>query len=97
MHKRWFMVGWSVLLCVVLGCSDVTAYADAPIELDQQTRDALIEKYGLEKPEDPSPRNLLLEGDWGISFSSPIERYKMAVSTIQTLQQPVTIILRLLV
>jgi hypothetical protein len=97
-RKRWIMVGWVSLLLVVLGCSDVTsAYADVPSELDQQTRDALAEKYGLEKTEDPSPRNLLLEGDWGISFSSPIERYKMAISTVQTLQQPVTLIIRLLV
>ncbi|WP_157258417.1 hypothetical protein [Paenibacillus sp. AD87] len=51
----------------------------------------------MEKPEDPPPRNLLLEGDWGISFKSPIERYKMAISTIQSLQQPITFILRLLV
>ncbi|WP_218135430.1 hypothetical protein [Paenibacillus sp. 276b] len=97
-RKSWIMVGWGVLLLVVFGCSDVTAaYADYPSELDQQTRDALIEKYGLEKPEDPPPRNLLLEGDWGISFKSPIERYKMAISTIQSLQQPITFILRLLV
>ncbi|WP_179800926.1 MULTISPECIES: hypothetical protein [unclassified Paenibacillus] len=97
-RKSWIMVGWGVLMLLVFGCSDVTAaYADYPSELDQQTRDALIEKYGLEKPEDPPPRNLLLEGDWGISFKSPIERYKMAISTIQSLQQPITFILRLLV
>ncbi|MCZ1266687.1 hypothetical protein [Paenibacillus tundrae] len=98
MRKSWIMVGWGVLLLVVFGCSDVTvAYANYPSELDQQTRDAIIEKYGLEKPEDPPPRNLLLDGDWGISFKSPIERYKMAISTIQSLQQPITFILRLLV
>ncbi|WP_063565549.1 hypothetical protein [Paenibacillus sp. O199] len=98
MRKSWIMVGWGVLLLVVFGCSDVTAaYADYPSELDQQRKDALIEKYGLEKPEDPPRRNLLLEGDWGISFKSPIERYKMAISTIQSLQQPITFILRLLV
>ncbi|RAJ03444.1 hypothetical protein DET54_101646 [Paenibacillus pabuli] len=98
MHKNWIMVGWGILLLVVFGCIDVTAaYGDYPSELDQQTRDELIEKYGLEKPEDPQPRNLLLEGDWGMSFKSPIERYKMAISTIQSLQQPITFIIRLLV
>ncbi|WP_339844854.1 hypothetical protein MKY42_22660 [Paenibacillus sp. FSL W7-1088] len=98
MRKRWIMVGWGVLLLVVFGCSDVTAaYANYPSELDQQIRDELIEKYGLEKPEDPLPRNFLLEGDWGMSFKSPIERYKMAISTIQSLQQPITFIIRLLV
>lgn len=98
MRKRWIMVGWGVLLLAVFGCSDVTAaYANYPSELDQQTRDELIEKYGLEKPEDPPSRNLLLEGDWGMSFKSPIERYKMAISTIQLLQQPIMFIIRLLV
>ncbi|PWW42995.1 MULTISPECIES: hypothetical protein [Paenibacillus] len=98
MHKNWIMVGWGILLLVVFGCIDVTvAYGDYPRELDQQTRDEFIENYGLEKPEDPLPRNLLLEGDWGMSFKSPIERYKMAISTIQSLQQPITFIIRLLV
>ncbi|MFB8375363.1 hypothetical protein ACWIE6_10755 [Paenibacillus taichungensis] len=98
MRKSWIMVGWGVLLLVVFGCSDVTAtYENYPSELDQQTRDAIIEKYGLEKPEDPPPRNLLLDGDWGISFKSPIERYKMATRTVQSLQQPITFIIRLLV
>ncbi|UPK42215.1 hypothetical protein [Paenibacillus pabuli] len=98
MRKSWIMVGWGVLLLVVFGCSDVTAaYVDYPSELDQQRKEELAEKYGLEKPENPSPRNLLLEGDWGISFNSPIEQYKMAVSMVQSLQQPITFILRLLV
>lgn len=97
MRKCWIMVGWGVLLLVVFGCSDVTAYADYPSELDQQRKNELIEKYGLEKPEDPPPRNLLLEGDWGMSFNSPIERYKMAISMVQSLQQPITYIIRLLV
>ncbi|MEC0108265.1 hypothetical protein P4H27_15000 [Paenibacillus taichungensis] len=98
MRKSWIMVGWGVLLLVVFGCSDVTAaYANYSSELDQQRKDKLIEKYGLEKPEDPPPRNLLLDGDWGISFKSPIERYKMAISTIQSIQQPITFIIRLLV
>ncbi|WP_413372578.1 hypothetical protein [Paenibacillus taichungensis] len=98
MRKSWIMVGWGVLLLAVFRCSDVTAaYADYSSELDQQRKNELIEKYGLEKPEDPPPRNLLLEGDWGISINSPIERYKMAISTVQSLQQPITFIIRLLV
>lgn len=98
MRKRWIMVGWGVLLLVVFGCSDVTgAYADYPSELDQQRKDELAEKYGLEKQEDPPLRNLLLDGNWGISFNSPIERYKMAISTVQSLLQPIAFIIRLLV
>lgn len=41
------------------------------VEVDEQTRQMLMEKYGLEPTEESQAQQHFLSGNWGMSFSQP--------------------------
>ncbi len=43
------------------------------VQVDEQTRQILMEKYGLEPTEESHAEQHLLSGDWGMSFSNTSE------------------------
>nr|WP_154957736.1 hypothetical protein [Paenibacillus xylanexedens] len=43
------------------------------VQVDEQTRQMLMEKYGLEPTEESQAEQHFLSGDWGMSFSNTSE------------------------
>ncbi|MFS0871577.1 hypothetical protein [Paenibacillus xylanilyticus] len=88
MFKRWFIAAFAICIFLFHSGEQVTAYVNHQVELDQQTREALEEKYGLDKPSDPYPTNDLWSGDWGASFNPPLNRHQIIIQIVRWVQQP---------
>lgn len=98
MRKSWIIVGWIILLFVNVGLGNAEASVTSEVKLDQQTRDAIAEKYGLEQPKDEVPKANLWSGDWGMSFADlSTTRYEIIICMILWFRHPVTFILTSLV
>ncbi|KQY87519.1 hypothetical protein ASD24_06605 [Paenibacillus sp. Root52] len=92
MCKHWIVVGWIILLFSNVGLGNAEASVASESRLDQQTRDAIAEKYGLEPTEDATSRPNLLSGDWGASFDPSTTRYEIIISMILWVRHPIIII-----
>ncbi|MCM3171181.1 MULTISPECIES: hypothetical protein [Paenibacillus] len=97
MRKSWIIVGWMILLFVNVGLGNAEASVTSEVKLDQQTRDAIAEKYGLEQTKDELPKANLWSGDWGMSFDPSTTRYEIIISMLLWFRHPVTFILTSLV
>jgi len=95
--KRWLIVVFTIGILLLLHVEQVSAYVHHEVEVDQETREALKKKYGLDAPSDPAPMNHLLSGDWGISFNPPLDRHQTILQIVRWVQQPITLIIRLIV
>ncbi|MEY8746641.1 hypothetical protein [Paenibacillus tundrae] len=91
MRKLWIVVLGIILLFVDVGLGNAGASVTSEVRLDQQTRDAIAEKYGLEQPEEELPQANLWSGDWGMSFDPSTTRYEIIVSMIMWVRHPIII------
>lgn len=97
MLKRWLIAVFAIGIFLFLHVEQVSAYVHHQVEVDQETREALKKKYGLDTPSNLDPTNHLLSGDWGISFNPPLDRHQTILQIIRWVQQPIRLIIQLMV
>ncbi|WP_145331956.1 hypothetical protein [Paenibacillus xylanexedens] len=78
MRFRWVHIVCSMMSLMMFFTYINTAHVVASgvgndVQVDEQTRQILMEKYGLEPTEESHAEQHLLSGDWGMSFSNTSE------------------------
>ncbi|MGC5773670.1 hypothetical protein [Paenibacillus pabuli] len=68
MNKRWIKMAWVMVILMYITSFPVIAYATSEVQVDEQTRQRIEEKYNLERPHEPQMQEDLFSGDWGMSF-----------------------------
>ncbi|MBY0204442.1 hypothetical protein [Paenibacillus cucumis (ex Kampfer et al. 2016)] len=75
MRFRWIHIVCSIVSLMMILTYINSAHVAASgvgndVQVDEQTRQMLMEKYGLEPTEESQAERHLLSGDWGMSFSN---------------------------
>ncbi|MEC0124036.1 hypothetical protein [Paenibacillus pabuli] len=82
MNRRWIKMAWIMVILMYITSFPVIAYATSEVQVDEQTRQLLEEKYNLDRPEEPRMQDNLFSGDWGMSF-----RYNTELDAFDRLMQ----------
>ncbi|MDM5276572.1 hypothetical protein QUF95_04240 [Paenibacillus silvae] len=83
MKFRWLrIIGLTVILTYISSVEVTASAVEDELQVDEQTRQILMQKYGLEPPEEPQAEQHFLTGDWGMSF-----RYNSAIEPLDKLMQ----------
>ncbi|WP_433745324.1 hypothetical protein [Paenibacillus amylolyticus] len=74
MNKRGVQIVWIVMFLMILmyiSSEPATAYVVMnEVQVDEDTKQLLEKKYGLERPEEPQTQQPFFSGDWGMSFQT---------------------------
>ncbi|WP_339256362.1 hypothetical protein MKZ12_20435 [Paenibacillus sp. FSL R5-0713] len=102
MNKRWVKIVWIPILLMMLmyiSSEPVTAYdVSNEVQVDEQTRQRLEKKYGLDRPEEPKTQQHVFSGDWGMSFrTEPPDSLDRLVHVVPFSLRPLAWIFRLFV
>ncbi|WP_342551985.1 hypothetical protein [Paenibacillus sp. FSL R7-0652] len=78
MRFRWLLTACLLIFLMILLTYTNSAHVLASgvgndVQVDEQTRGILMEKYGLEPTEESQAQQHFLSGDWGMSFSHTSE------------------------
>ncbi|CAI6068155.1 hypothetical protein PAECIP112173_02066 [Paenibacillus sp. JJ-100] len=85
MRFRWLHIVCLMMMLTCIYSPYVAASSmENDVQVDEQTRQLIMEKYGLEPPEESRAQHGFLSGDWGISFShsseiEPLDRLMQVV------------------
>ncbi|WFR65325.1 hypothetical protein P9222_16040 [Paenibacillus amylolyticus] len=101
MNKRWIhIVGIGIFLMILMyvGSEHVTAYdATIEVQVDEDTRQILEQKYGLEHRYERQTQPFF-SGDWGMSFrTEPPDSWDRLVHVVSFSLRPLAWIFRLFV
>ncbi|MEK3703663.1 hypothetical protein MKY87_05975 [Paenibacillus sp. FSL R7-0198] len=102
MNKRWIQkVGIVMFLMIQMYISSepATAYVVTnEVQVDEETRQLLEKKYGLDRPQEPQTQQHVLSGDWGMSFrAEPPDSFDRLVHVVPFSLRPLAWIFRLFV
>ncbi|WP_434750303.1 hypothetical protein [Paenibacillus amylolyticus] len=74
MRFRWLrIVGLMVILIYISSAQATANGVGNDVQVDEQTRQLLMQKYGLEPSKELQAQHDFLSGDWGMSFRSTSE------------------------
>ncbi|MGQ8873985.1 hypothetical protein [Paenibacillus sp. TSA_86.1] len=74
MRFRWLrIVGLMVFLMYISNPQAIASGVGNNVQVDEQTRQLLMQKYGLEPSKEPQAQHDFFSGDWGMSFRSTSE------------------------
>lgn len=74
MKFKWLrIVGLMVILSYISSMQVTASEVTNEVQVDEQTRQILMQKYGLEPAEESSAQHDFFSGDWGISFHYGLE------------------------
>lgn len=101
MNKRWVKIAWIPMFLMIqmyISSESVTAYADMnEVQVDEDTRQILEQKYGLERPDELQTQPFF-SGDWGMSFrTAPPDSFDRLVHVVPFSLRPLAWIFRLFV
>lgn len=102
MNKRWVKIVWIpmfLMMLMYISSESVTAYdVTNEVQVDEDTRQLLEKKYGLEPPEEPKTQQPFFSGDWGMSFrTEPPDSLDRLVHVVPFSLRPLAWIFRLFV
>ncbi|MGN7414338.1 hypothetical protein [Paenibacillus sp. SAF-068] len=102
MNRCWVqIVGIVMFLMILMYISSVPATAYVvmnEVKLDEDTKQLLEKKYGLERPEEPQTQQHVFSGDWGMSFrTEPPDSFDRLVHVVPFSLRPLAWIFRLFV
>ncbi|WP_340013754.1 hypothetical protein [Paenibacillus sp. FSL K6-1318] len=101
MNKRWIKMVWIWMFLMILmyiSSEPVTAYlVTNEVQVDEETRQLLEKKYGLERPQEPQTQQPFFSGDWGISFRTEPDAFDRLVHVFPFSLRPLAWIFRLFV
>ncbi|KJD45073.1 hypothetical protein [Paenibacillus terrae] len=74
MQSKKVLIPVTLLLLIQLSVPVCYTFAQEILVIDHETKERLLEQYGLEEPQPPIPileqqQNILLGGDWGFTPS----------------------------
>jgi ABC-type dipeptide/oligopeptide/nickel transport system permease component len=102
MNTRRIKMVWMLMFLMILmyiSSEPVTAYVVTnEVQVDEDTRELLEKKYGLDRPEEPKTQQHFFSGDWGMSFrTEPPDSFDRLVHVVPFSLRPLAWIFRLFV
>ncbi|WP_339283444.1 hypothetical protein [Paenibacillus sp. FSL R5-0486] len=102
MNKLWIQkVGIVMFLMMLMYISSepATAYVVTnEVQVDEEIRQLIEKKYGLDRPEEPKTQQHFFSGDWGMSFrTEPPDSFDRLVHVVPFSLRPLAWIFRLFV
>lgn len=102
MNELWIQkVGIVMFLMMLMYISSepATAYVVTnEVQVDEEIRQLIEKKYGLERPEEPKTQQHFFSGDWGMSFrTEPPDSFDRLVHVVPFSLRPLAWIFRLFV
>ncbi|WP_127550817.1 hypothetical protein [uncultured Paenibacillus sp.] len=102
MNKLWIQIVGIVMFLMIqmyISSQPATAYdVTNEVQVDEQTRQRLEKKYGLDRPEEPKTQQHFFSGDWGMSFrTEPPDSFDRLVHVVPFSLRPLAWIFRLFV
>ncbi|WP_226001162.1 hypothetical protein [Paenibacillus sp. BJ-4] len=84
MQSKKIIIFGALFLLLHLSVPIYYSFAEENPAIDQETKERLMEQYGLEEPESPTSeqqQNILFGGDWGFSPSAGAVMLELAKLT----------------
>lgn len=102
MNKLWIQIVGIVMFLMMLmyiSSEPATAYVVTnEVQVDEEIRQLIEKKYGLDRPEEPKTQQHFFSGDWGMSFrTEPPDSFDRLVHVVPFSLRPLAWIFRLFV
>lgn len=102
MNKLWIQkvgIVMFLMMLMYISAEPATAYVVTnEVQVDEEIRQLIEKKYGLDRPEEPKTQQHFFSGDWGMSFrTEPPDSFDRLVHVVPFSLRPLAWIFRLFV